>query len=409
MSNGIAAPTIAVGPASSIVGWMRRYALGLLLVLTIIGIAVPISAEIPSKAPDKTIVLIGGTKSHGPFEHDFPAGIALIERFLKQSPDLPAGTTIKAFPDGWPADPAAIENAATLIWYFDGLQGHPLRDPARRDQVERLMKRGVGLVALHQSSTLTGDDKRIPLGKWLGGARYGMVDRTTKVQSFTPALHEIGKGVEPFAYLDEFYPTIRWGAKPVTPILAGATSAGLPATWPAAWAFERPRGGRAFGFTGLHYLAALDEPQLRKLILNAIFWTAGIKVPESGVRGGVPRGDAGAIIIRPAQNQVIPQSWGRLSWFASAELGNSETMTIGEASIRPGQENPRHFHPNCDEILRVVKGHILHSIGDHTVDMRAGDTITIPQGVRHNARNLGTEDAVLAISFSSAYRRTVGE
>ena len=50
-----------------------------------------------------------------------------------------------------------------------------------------------------------------------------------------------------------------------------------------AWAFERPGGGRSFGFTGLHYLASLDQPELRKLLLNAIVWTAGIEVPKEGI------------------------------------------------------------------------------------------------------------------------------
>jgi quercetin dioxygenase-like cupin family protein len=35
--------------------------------------------------------------------------------------------------------------------------------------------------------------------------------------------------------------------------------------------------------------------------------------------------------------------------------------------------------------------------------------VSIPAGVRHNAKNIGTEDAVLAISYSSATRKVVGE
>ena len=84
-------------------------------------------------------------------------------------------------------------------------------------------------------------------------------------------------------------------------------------------------------------------------------------------------------------------------------------MTVGEAVIKPGQENPRHYHPNCDEILHVVRGRILHTMGSQQVEMTAGDTVSIPTGVRHNARNIGTEDAVLAISFSSAHREVIGE
>jgi mannose-6-phosphate isomerase-like protein (cupin superfamily) len=82
---------------------------------------------------------------------------------------------------------------------------------------------------------------------------------------------------------------------------------------------------------------------------------------------------------------------------------------FGEAVIKPGQENPRHFHLNCDEVLHVLKGHILHTMGDKSVEMNEGDTVSIPAGVHHNAKNIGTENAVLAISFSSADRQAVGE
>lgn len=43
------------------------------------------------------------------------------------------------------------------------------------------------------------------------------------------------------------------------------------------------------------------------------------------------------------------------------------------------------------------------------IAMEAGDTISIPTGVWHNARALGNEDAEMTISFSSADRETEGE
>jgi oxalate decarboxylase/phosphoglucose isomerase-like protein (cupin superfamily) len=43
------------------------------------------------------------------------------------------------------------------------------------------------------------------------------------------------------------------------------------------------------------------------------------------------------------------------------------------------------------------------------VEMAAGDTISIPSGRIHNARNIGTGEAELMISFSSADRQVVGE
>jgi quercetin dioxygenase-like cupin family protein len=100
-------------------------------------------------------------------------------------------------------------------------------------------------------------------------------------------------------------------------------------------------------------------------------------------------------------------AWGHLEWSVSARIGNSETMTIGTCFIDAGNQNGRHYHPNCDEVLRVVRGRIIQSLDGIEVEMNEGDVVSIPSGVVHNARNIGAEEAELAISFSSAYRETV--
>ena len=50
-----------------------------------------------------------------------------------------------------------------------------------------------------------------------------------------------------------------------------------------AWAYDRPDGGRGFGCTGAHFHRNFGDEQFRKLMLNAIAWTAGLDVPESGI------------------------------------------------------------------------------------------------------------------------------
>jgi quercetin dioxygenase-like cupin family protein len=84
-------------------------------------------------------------------------------------------------------------------------------------------------------------------------------------------------------------------------------------------------------------------------------------------------------------------------------------MTVGMATISPGKENPLHHHPNCVEILHVLQGHIMNRVGDQVYEMRAGDTVTIPEGTPHNARTIGTEDALLSITYSSPDRISIGE
>jgi quercetin dioxygenase-like cupin family protein len=114
-------------------------------------------------------------------------------------------------------------------------------------------------------------------------------------------------------------------------------------------------------------------------------------------------------VARPADYAVDEQDWGHLVWMVSGALGNSAVLTVGKCFIKPGQANPPHYHPNSDEVLHVVRGHIEHRVGDEYIEMRAGDTISIPQGRIHNARNIGPDEAEFLITFNTADRQVIGE
>jgi quercetin dioxygenase-like cupin family protein len=90
----------------------------------------------------------------------------------------------------------------------------------------------------------------------------------------------------------------------------------------------------------------------------------------------------------------------------SRELGNSKQMTFGRVVIPAGTMNPRHRHPNCDEILHLISGRQEHTLGDQHFQLDPGDTICIPVGQWNNARTLPESDAEMVICFSSADRQT---
>lgn len=112
-------------------------------------------------------------------------------------------------------------------------------------------------------------------------------------------------------------------------------------------------------------------------------------------------------VVRAADTAVEVYPWGRLLWFVSGALDNSKTLTVGQCVIEPGQANGPHYHPNCDEVLHLLEGEIRHRVGDDYVLMSAGDTISIPAGVVHNAENVGSTPARMAITFSTADRQVV--
>jgi type 1 glutamine amidotransferase len=68
-----------------------------------------------------------------------------------------------------------------------------------------------------------------------------------------------------------------------------------------AWAYERANGGRGFGFTGGHFHQNWQQDDFRKIVLNALIWTAKGEVPVKGVPSRTPS-DA-----EMAQNQDDPK------------------------------------------------------------------------------------------------------
>lgn len=54
------------------------------------------------------------------------------------------------------------------------------------------------------------------------------------------------------------------------------------------WAYERPGGGRGFGFTGGHFHRNWADANFRKVVLNGLVWIAGAEVPAGGVESRLP-------------------------------------------------------------------------------------------------------------------------
>ena len=269
----------------------------------------------------KKIVLIAGKRSHGYGAHEHKAGCMLLAELLETS-GLPVETTVVT--EGWPEDTSVLNDADAIVIYADGGGGHPFN--AHLDQLRPLMDKGVGLVALHYGVEVPRGDSGDAFLDWIGGyfeAHWSVNPHWTAEYDKLPR-HPITRGVEPFRINDEWYYHMRFREEMegVTPILTdlppqeslsrpdGAHS-GNPHVREAvlerkepqhmAWAFERPNGGRGFGFTGGHWHWNWGHDEFRQLVLNAIVWSAGAEVPQ----GGVP---AGTVTLEDLEaNQDYPQ------------------------------------------------------------------------------------------------------
>ena len=75
-----------------------------------------------------------------------------------------------------------------------------------------------------------------------------------------------------------------------------------------SWAYERPNGGRGFGFTGGHNHLGWGIESQRRLVLNAILWVAKVEVPAGGVQSSVTEADLMANLDqKPAPKPRAPK------------------------------------------------------------------------------------------------------
>jgi len=252
------------------------------------------------------IVLIAGHPSHGPGEHEFNAGCKLLCKCLAQLPGIePVVVT-----GGWPKDESVFDGAKALIFFMDGGGGHPMIRGDHLAKLQKLVDQGVGLACLHYAVEVPKGEPGDKFLDWLGGYYETGYSTNPHWKAEIRALprHPITSGVKPFTIGDEWYFNIRFRPemKGVTPIIVARpddhTRQGVSAAPRGpykhileakgrdevlAWVVERPDGGRGFGFTGGHFHKNWGDPNFRKLVLNAILWTAGLDVPAAGVESQV--------------------------------------------------------------------------------------------------------------------------
>ena len=114
-------------------------------------------------------------------------------------------------------------------------------------------------------------------------------------------------------------------------------------------------------------------------------------------------------VRKNGSHQDVPESWGKLTWIANKTLGGTGGLTLGRAVIKKGESNPRHAHPNCEEVLYLLKGALEHTLGNEKQLLGPGDAIIVPAGVYHNGKNTGETDADMIVAYSSNIRETVLE
>ncbi|MDE0863099.1 MAG: ThuA domain-containing protein [Rubripirellula sp.] len=248
------------------------------------------------------VVFISGTPSHGRMHHEHRAGNMILAKALNDSGLEVEAELVPHY--GYPKDTSILDDADTIVIFCTGHGGHVLKP--NLDEFDALMKKGTGVVMVHWATEAEKGKPGQKFLEWMGG--FCDLDWSVNPH-WAPDFkdfpdHPVSNGVKPFRIDDEWYYHMRFvdDMKGVTPILSdlppletlkrkdGARS-GNPAVRKAvesgekqhvAWAYQRPGGGRGFGFTGAHNHSSWQDDNFRKVMLNAILWTANVEVPKEG-------------------------------------------------------------------------------------------------------------------------------
>ena len=271
---------------------------------------VAVVALSPATAQDvkkKKIVFVSGPPSHGWGDHEHHAGSLILAKALNESGLAVEAAVVK---HGWPKDESVLDGADAIVVYCDGGGGHLLNK--RLEAFDARLKKGAGLVCIHYGVEVPKGPSGDAFLNWIGGyfETNWSVNPHWEADFKELPKHPIASGVKPFKIRDEWYYHMRFpeGMKGVSPILSAVPPdstrqgkdgphSGNPAVRAeigkgtaehVGWAFERPDGGRGFGFTGGHRHFNWGDDNFRKVMLNAIWWAAKGEVPAEGVASKTP-------------------------------------------------------------------------------------------------------------------------
>lgn len=232
----------------------------------------------------KKLLLVGqGPDGHPPETHEYLPGIKVLSRCLEKVADLEV-TAVDAT-GAWKHGPELIDRADGVVLFVSEGARWIQADPERHKALTKLAQRGGGLVCLHWAMG-TKDAEPIAAYLKLFGGCHGGPDRKYAVVEVTAEIpdpkHPIAAGLRGFKVKDEFYYRLKFvqpvdSIKPVLQVLLDGQQETV------AWSWERPDGGRSFGFSGLHFHANWKLPEYRRLVAQGTLWTLKLPIPKDGL------------------------------------------------------------------------------------------------------------------------------
>ena len=235
-------------------------------------------AVLPAGAGDAKaikVLLIGKDRDHALSQHEYMSDCAILAKCLRQTKGVEAEVS-----NGWPRDPEKLKGVKSLV-FNTRMGGSVMFAPLVKAEAEKLLKAGVGLTAIHWGTGAEKNEGEAWLnatGGWFNAdlfSKYGV--RTTRLMQ-SDAKHPICRGWKECDLREEYYYKLKFLPE-ARPVLKAHVD---EEDYPVAWVYDRPDGGRSFGFVGGHFHDNFGKEEFRRAIVNGILWTARVGVPAEG-------------------------------------------------------------------------------------------------------------------------------
>lgn len=238
-----------------------------------------LSLALPALAAEDTqalrVFIRASRKTHGPGAHDYPRFLEDWKKLLNDRGAVAEGALRP------PTDAELAKTDVLIVYASDGTN----MGAEDRSRLESFLKRGGGLVALHDSICGTNTDWFASIA---GGAKqHGEMNWKTgplKLQ-FKDRSHPIVQGLDDFEMDDEMFFRLRTAAD--VRVLATAVRTGDEAV-PQLWVYEKSlsegRPYRAFVSLQGHWYDRFSQPEYQRFLLRGIAW-AGKRPVDSLAKG----------------------------------------------------------------------------------------------------------------------------
>jgi len=246
----------------------------LIAVMLVVTLAFAGFASADEQGQKRLLLLVQGPDGHPEGTHEYVEGMKIIEKELQEHTPLQLITLNADEP--WSDGPEQLAHADGAVLYLAEGAKWLQADPERLKAFEKLAARGGGLTCLHWAMG-TRDAQYIDKFVQLFGGCHGGPDRKYQVveTTLTPGSDGFASKSAAFTIDDEFYYQLKF-----------TKEAGLMPLWQAkidghdetvAWTWQRPDGGRSFGFSGAHFHRNWERDEYRTMVREGILWTMSVE------------------------------------------------------------------------------------------------------------------------------------